>query len=81
MTSHALEVTLLINEVIKNDITRSVPLLKLLGYYWSSRGDPLEEADRRDVMLWLYAKTDHCEDSMRRLISEEIPTDQTLLVA
>ena len=77
------------SDVLQNDISKAVSLLKIVNKCGNSRGDPLEEADRRDFMLWLYSKTEHCEDSMQQLISKEDSEeaiseqepDQTQLVA
>lgn len=80
MTSTHAPLIDLAQDVIQNDITKAAPLLQLLGKFGSARGDPMEEADRRDVMLWLYSKTEHCEDSMRQFISE-VEVDQSRLVA
>jgi hypothetical protein len=67
--NHAPEVDLAL-EVIENDLTKAVPLLRLLTRFAESRGDPLGEAMITEVLLSVYLKTEHCENSMRALLSE-----------
>lgn len=76
-SAHALKLT---RDVIQNDPSRSGPLLILLGTIANARGDPLDEAVARDVMLYLYSQLDHCEESMRCFIAQQEP-DQARLVA
>lgn len=68
MTSaHALELT---STIIKNDVDLAVPLLKLLNGLSLAREDPKWEEAMRQVMLFLYSKTPHCEEAMRKFISQ-----------
>lgn len=70
----------LAQQIIQNDPDKAAPLLKLLDAFQNSRGDPLAEAMTRDVMLFLYSKTEHCEEAMRGFIAETI-VDSHHLVA
>lgn len=78
MTSnHALELAQLIT---RNSIEVSGPLLFLLDAFLRARGDPLAEAMTQDVMKFLYAQTEHCDESMQGFISQQ-EADQHRLVA
>lgn len=66
-STHALE---LARAIIQNDLDAAIPLLKLL-YAFTELNDTLTEAAARDVLLFVYTKTDHCEDSMKEFISPE----------
>jgi hypothetical protein len=56
--------------VIENDPTKAEPLLKLLHAFATARGDPLNEAMTQDVMMFLYSKTEHCEQGLTEFISQ-----------
>lgn len=66
-SSHAVELA----SQITQDPTAAVPLLRLLHAFAASRGDPLAEAMTRDVMLHVYTRIEHCENSMLEFLSEE----------
>jgi hypothetical protein len=66
-SSHALELT---RQIIQNDLEAAEPLLKLLDAFIGAE-KTRDEAMTRDVMLFLYTKTDHCEESMRKFISQD----------
>ena len=68
MTSaHALQLTQL---VIENDLDKAGPLLQLLSAFAGSHRIK-DEAMTRDVMIFLYSKTDHCETAMKEFISQD----------
>lgn len=56
----------LTEEIIKNDLDTAEPLLKLLHAVTQASDDGMT----RDVMLFLYSKTNDCQKSMVRFISE-----------
>lgn len=58
---------------ILEDPTKATPLLRLLNAFNASRGDPLVDAMTKDVMLFVYSKLEHCEDSMMSFLSEDEP--------
>jgi len=56
---------------ITEDPTKASPLLRLLYSFYTSRGDPLGEAMMKEVMLGVYTKVDHCEDSMVSFLNQD----------
>lgn len=77
MTStHALELTA---RIIQNDLNTAVPLIYLLDAFLTARKDPTGEIMAREVLRFLYTKTEDCETALAQFIEKGNATDLTLV--
>lgn len=61
---------MLTSKIIQTDLEVAGPLLLIVVAVYKARGDAMAEAMTRDVMKFLYSKTEHSEQGMEEFISE-----------
>lgn len=77
MTStHALELTA---RIIQNDLYIAAPLIYLLDAFLTAKKDPTGEIMARDVIRFLYTKTEHCDKGLTEFIEKGKSNDLTLV--
>lgn len=54
---------------------KAEPLIKLLYFFKTSRGDPLDEAVMSTVLKTLYLETEHCEAGLAQFVGESEPQE------
>lgn len=75
-SSRALELT---SRIIQNDVQISAPLICLLDAFLTAEKDPIGETMARDVLRFLYTKTEHCDNALSEFIEQGRTTDLTLV--